>query len=101
MLFIDKVHELICPLKGGKKKKGQNIFIRGRKGKMFYFKITVVRLICSLIDYAHTKMFFIKGWNLSDKVSPIVACFFFCHKFLVILSRQDLIDNVAAQHEGF
>lgn len=57
--------------------------------------------MCSLINHAHTKIFFIKGWVFSDKVSPIVACFFFCHKFLVNLSRQNLIESVAAQHQGF
>lgn len=46
-------------------------------------------------------MVFIKGWSFSDRVSPIAACFFFSHKFLVNLSRQDLIDSVAAQHQGF
>ena len=55
----------------------------------------------SLIDYAHTKMFFIKGWSLSDKVFPIVVCFFFCYKFLVTLRRQGPIGSVAAQHWGF
>lgn len=44
MLFINKVHELICPLKREGEKKGQNIFIRGIKGIIFYFKITVGRL---------------------------------------------------------
>lgn len=42
-----------------------------------------------------------KGRSLSDKVSPVVACFFFCHKFLVNLNRQDLTDSVAAQYQGF
>lgn len=55
----------------------------------------------SLIDYAHTKTFFIKRWSLSDKVSPIVICFFFCYKSLVNLRRQGPIDSVAAQHQGF
>lgn len=57
--------------------------------------------MCSLIDYAHTKMFFIKGWSLFEKVSHTVACFFFCHKFLVKLRRQDPVDGAAALYQGF
>lgn len=55
----------------------------------------------SLIDYAHKKTFFIKGWGFSDKVSPTVVCFFSCYKFLVKIRGQDPIDRVAAQHWGF
>lgn len=36
MLFIDEVHELICPLKGGKRKKRVKIYLKGvETGKSF------------------------------------------------------------------